>query len=50
VCAADILGRTVTAPAQFGAGLMTALTGTPYFLYLLVTDVALTTGEHHRRV
>ncbi|MDH6605071.1 ABC-type Fe3+-siderophore transport system permease subunit [Streptomyces sp. SAI-208] len=36
VCAADLLGRTVIAPAQLGAGLMTALIGTPYFLYLLV--------------
>ncbi|MFD6192831.1 siderophore ABC transporter permease CdtC [Streptomyces sp. NPDC060275] len=36
VCAADLLGRTVIAPAQLGAGLMTAVIGTPYFLYLLV--------------
>ncbi|MDH6546409.1 ABC-type Fe3+-siderophore transport system permease subunit [Streptomyces sp. SAI-041] len=36
VCAADLLGRTVIAPAQLGAGLMTALIGTTYFLYLLV--------------
>jgi iron complex transport system permease protein len=36
VCAADLLGRTVIAPAQLGAGLMTAAIGTPYFLYLLV--------------
>ncbi|SME91232.1 iron ABC transporter permease [Streptomyces sp. Amel2xC10] len=36
VCAADIVGRTVIAPAQLGAGLMTAVIGTPYFLYLLV--------------
>lgn len=35
VCAADLLGRTVIAPAQLGAGLMTAVIGTPYFLYLL---------------
>ncbi|MFE2642578.1 iron ABC transporter permease [Streptomyces nigra] len=33
---ADLLGRTVIAPAQLGAGLMTAAVGTPYFLYLLV--------------
>ncbi|MFJ6084932.1 iron ABC transporter permease [Streptomyces sp. NPDC092369] len=33
---ADLLGRTVIAPAQLGAGLMTAVIGTPYFLYLLV--------------
>lgn len=35
VCTADLLGRTVIAPAQLGAGLMTAAVGTPYFLYLL---------------
>ncbi|MEU6546360.1 iron chelate uptake ABC transporter family permease subunit [Streptomyces sp. NPDC046859] len=33
---ADLPGRTVIAPAQLGAGLMTAAVGTPYFLYLLV--------------
>ncbi|MFF6829700.1 Fe(3+)-hydroxamate ABC transporter permease FhuB [Streptomyces longwoodensis] len=33
---ADLLGRTVIAPAQLGAGLMTAVIGTPYFLYLLM--------------
>ncbi|MFC9701059.1 iron ABC transporter permease [Streptomyces sp. NPDC056943] len=36
VCTADMVGRTVIAPAQLGAGLMTALIGTPYFLYLLI--------------
>ncbi|MCX4820906.1 iron ABC transporter permease [Streptomyces sp. NBC_01142] len=36
VCVADLIGRTVIAPAQLGAGLMTAVIGTPYFLYLLV--------------
>ncbi|MFI5806364.1 iron ABC transporter permease [Streptomyces sp. NPDC051561] len=36
VAAADLVGRTVIAPAQLGAGLMTAVIGTPYFLYLLV--------------
>ncbi|MFH9414372.1 iron ABC transporter permease [Streptomyces rochei] len=36
VCAADLIGRTVIAPSQLGAGLMTAVIGTPYFLYLLV--------------
>ncbi|MEU9266041.1 iron ABC transporter permease [Streptomyces sp. NPDC048251] len=36
VCTADLLGRTVIAPAQLGAGLMTAVIGTPYFLYLLM--------------
>ncbi|TKT04739.1 iron ABC transporter permease [Streptomyces lasalocidi] len=33
---ADLLGRTMIAPAQLGAGLMTAVIGTPYFLYLLM--------------
>jgi iron complex transport system permease protein len=36
VCTADVIGRTVIAPAQLGAGLMTAVIGTPYFMYLLV--------------
>ncbi|MGP3769256.1 iron ABC transporter permease [Streptomyces sp. SDT5-1] len=36
VCVADLLGRTVIAPAQLGAGLVTAVVGTPYFVYLLV--------------
>ncbi|MEU4091804.1 iron ABC transporter permease [Streptomyces sp. NPDC026673] len=36
VCTADLLGRTVIAPAQLGAGLMTAVIGTPYFLHLLL--------------
>ncbi|MGW5355566.1 iron ABC transporter permease [Streptomyces sp. NPDC004031] len=36
VCAADATGRTVIAPAQLGAGLMTAVIGAPYFLHLLV--------------
>lgn len=36
VCTADLLGRTVIAPAQLGAGVVTAVIGTPYFLYLLI--------------
>lgn len=36
VCVADLVGRTVIAPAQLGAGLMTAVLGTPYFFYLLL--------------
>ncbi|MFE7098812.1 iron ABC transporter permease [Streptomyces erythrochromogenes] len=36
VCIADLVGRTVIAPTQIGAGVMTALIGTPYFLHLLV--------------
>ena len=35
VCLADVLGRTVIAPAQLGAGLLTAVVGTPYFAWLL---------------
>ncbi|TQJ00550.1 iron ABC transporter permease [Amycolatopsis cihanbeyliensis] len=35
VSAADTVGRTVIAPAQIPAGLLTALIGTPYFIWLL---------------
>ncbi|MGO4104761.1 iron ABC transporter permease [Leifsonia sp. YAF41] len=35
VCVADTLGRTVIAPAQLPAGLLTALVGAPYFVWLL---------------
>ncbi|SEF37782.1 iron complex transport system permease protein [Amycolatopsis pretoriensis] len=35
VCAADALGRTVIAPGQLPAGLMTAIIGAPYFVWLL---------------
>lgn len=35
-CTADLLGRTLIARAQLGAGVVTAVIGTPYFLYLLV--------------
>jgi iron complex transport system permease protein len=35
VGAADTIGRTVIAPAQVPAGLITALVGTPYFIWLL---------------
>lgn len=35
VSLADTIGRTVIAPAQIPAGIMTALVGAPYFLYLL---------------
>ncbi|MCA2218319.1 iron ABC transporter permease [Jidongwangia harbinensis] len=35
VSLADTLGRTVIAPAQVPAGLVTALIGTPYFIWLL---------------
>lgn len=35
VSLADTIGRTVIAPAQIPAGLVTAMVGTPYFVYLL---------------
>ncbi|GAA2575248.1 siderophore ABC transporter permease CdtC [Winogradskya consettensis] len=35
VCVADTLGRTVIAPSQIPAGLMMALVGAPYFIWLL---------------
>lgn len=35
VSLADTVGRTVIAPAQIPAGLIVALIGTPYFVYLL---------------
>nr|WP_206326736.1 iron ABC transporter permease [Streptomyces sp. S3(2020)] len=35
VCVADALGRTVIAPAQLPAGLMIALVGAPYFVWVL---------------
>ena len=34
-CVADTLGRTLIAPAQLPAGLMIALIGAPYFVWLL---------------
>jgi iron complex transport system permease protein len=33
--AADLIGRTVIAPAQVPAGLVVAMIGAPYFVYLL---------------
>lgn len=35
VSAADLVGRTVIAPAQIPAGIVTALIGAPFFAYLL---------------
>jgi ABC-type Fe3+-siderophore transport system permease subunit len=35
VCVADTIGRTAIAPSQIPAGLMTALIGAPYFVWLL---------------
>ena len=35
VVLADLIGRTVIAPSQLPAGLVTAVVGAPYFMYLL---------------
>ncbi|MET9147200.1 iron ABC transporter permease [Streptomyces sp. NPDC004042] len=35
VCVADALGRTLIAPSQLPAGLMVALVGAPYFVWVL---------------
>ncbi len=35
VVAADFIGRTVIAPSQLPAGIVTAVIGAPYFMYLL---------------
>ena len=35
VCVGDMIGRTMIAPAQLPAGLLAALLGAPYFVYLL---------------
>jgi iron complex transport system permease protein len=35
VCVADTLGRTIIAPNQLPAGLLTAVVGAPYFVWLL---------------
>lgn len=40
VSVADSLGRTLLAPAQIPAGLLTALIGAPYFVYLLARSRA----------
>ncbi|WP_307859241.1 iron ABC transporter permease [Herbiconiux sp. SYSU D00978] len=37
---ADAIGRTVVAPAQVPAGIVVALIGTPYFIYLLARSRA----------
>ena len=36
VLGADIIGRTVLAPTQLAAGLVTSLIGAPLFAYLLI--------------
>ncbi|WP_369792472.1 iron chelate uptake ABC transporter family permease subunit [Thermoactinomyces sp. Gus2-1] len=36
VMVADMIGRTVMAPAEIPAGVFTAVIGAPYFIYLLI--------------
>ncbi|MEU8423240.1 iron ABC transporter permease [Micromonospora sp. NPDC048835] len=45
VSIADTLGRTIIAPAQVPAGLVTAMIGTPYFVWLLWRSRAVTTNS-----
>ena len=47
VSVADTLGRTVIAPAQIPAGLVTALIGTPYFVWLLWRSRTASGGRCH---
>lgn len=42
VCLADTLGRTIAAPMELPAGIVTSLVGAPYFLYLLTNRRRLT--------
>lgn len=35
LCAADLISRSIMAPAELPAGIVTAIIGAPYFLYLL---------------
>jgi ferric hydroxamate transport system permease protein len=35
VCVADTLGRTLLGPTQLPAGLVVALVGAPYFVWLI---------------
>ncbi|GAA1268402.1 siderophore ABC transporter permease CdtC [Pseudonocardia aurantiaca] len=45
VSIADTVGRTVIAPAQVPAGLVTAMIGTPYFVWLLWRSRAVVTNS-----
>jgi ABC-type Fe3+-siderophore transport system permease subunit len=49
VSLADTLGRTVIAPAQIPAGLVTAMVGTPYFVGLLYRSGSSASGEKRKR-
>jgi iron complex transport system permease protein len=35
LCIADLIGRTVLPPMEIPSGIITAMIGSPYFLYLL---------------
>jgi iron complex transport system permease protein len=35
LCIADLVGKSLMAPMELPAGIMTAILGAPYFLYLL---------------
>ena len=37
---ADTVGRTILAPSEIHAGIMVAIIGAPYFLYLLARSKA----------
>jgi iron complex transport system permease protein len=41
---ADVLARTVVAPAELPIGIVTALVGAPFFLWLLLRDRKQGTG------
>ncbi|CAM5797874.1 MULTISPECIES: FecCD family ABC transporter permease [Brevibacillus] len=38
VLASDFVGRTIAAPVELPCGLITAMIGAPYFIYLLLTE------------
>jgi iron complex transport system permease protein len=35
LCVADVIGKSVISPTELPAGIITAIIGAPYFLYLL---------------
>jgi iron complex transport system permease protein len=35
---ADLLARTIVVPAELPIGILTALIGTPVFLYIIITE------------
>jgi iron complex transport system permease protein len=35
LCMADLIGRTIMQPVEIPSGILTAIIGSPYFLYLL---------------